>query len=186
VRNEAIRRVMISGCSSGGKSSLLAELARRGYAVFDEPGRQVVKAELANGGDGLPWMDVGRFIDLCVALAVRQWEEAARAGSLAFFDRGIVDALANRAHRNLPMPEEFAGLPMSHRYHPRMFMAPPWPEIYVNDTERRHSFAQAAAEHDMLVEAYGRFGYEVVTLPKISVEARADFVLAQLNLAAPE
>ena len=47
--------VVVSGCSGGGKSTLLAEMARRGYLVFPEPGRQIVKEELFIGGDGLPW-----------------------------------------------------------------------------------------------------------------------------------
>ena len=75
-------KVVISGCSGGGKSTLLAAFARRGYSTFDEPGRQVVKAQLACGGDGLPWSDVGQFIALCVAVGVRQWDEAAARGAV--------------------------------------------------------------------------------------------------------
>ena len=41
------RFVVISGCSSGGKSTLVVELGRRGYAVVEEPGRRIVKEELA-------------------------------------------------------------------------------------------------------------------------------------------
>jgi predicted ATPase len=41
------RFVVISGCSGGGKSTLLAELARRGHAVVEEPGRRIVQR---NGG----------------------------------------------------------------------------------------------------------------------------------------
>ena len=41
------RFVIISGCSGGGKSTLLAELARRGYRVVEEPGRRIVAEELA-------------------------------------------------------------------------------------------------------------------------------------------
>ena len=37
--------VVISGCSGGGKSTLLAELARRGYAVVEEPGRRIIVDE---------------------------------------------------------------------------------------------------------------------------------------------
>src|ERR1700757_5427899 len=51
------RFVVISGCSSGGKSTLIAELGKRGYAVVDEPGRRIVKEELTRGGAGLPWVD---------------------------------------------------------------------------------------------------------------------------------
>ena len=48
------RFVVISGCSSGGKSTLIAELSRRGYAVVEEPGRRIVKEEMARNGLALP------------------------------------------------------------------------------------------------------------------------------------
>lgn len=41
--------VVISGYSSSGKSTLLAELGRRGYAIVEEPGRRTVKEELKAG-----------------------------------------------------------------------------------------------------------------------------------------
>jgi predicted ATPase len=40
---DADRFIVLSGCSGGGKSTLLAALQRRGFAVFEEPGRQIVK-----------------------------------------------------------------------------------------------------------------------------------------------
>ena len=176
------RFVVISGCSGGGKSTLLSELARRGYAVFDEPGRQVVKAELATDGDGLPWKNIGRFIELCLTIGVVQWEEARDRGGVSFFDRSIVDATSNLTCLKLPVPAAFRDASTRYPYDTRMFMAPPWPEIFANDDERRHTFADAVAEFEMLVEAYGRLGYEIVMLPKVSVDARAAFLLAQLNL----
>src|SRR6185369_12186033 len=48
------RFVVISGCSGGGKSSLLEELGRCGYATVEEPGRRIVKEELRSGGTALP------------------------------------------------------------------------------------------------------------------------------------
>ena len=50
--------VTISGCSSGGKSTLLLELRRRGFATVDEPGRRIVAEELKRGGRALPWAEV--------------------------------------------------------------------------------------------------------------------------------
>ena len=41
--------VVVSGCSGGGKSTLLTEMARRGDTVMPEPGRQIVNEELAIG-----------------------------------------------------------------------------------------------------------------------------------------
>src|SRR5690606_27766766 len=47
--------VIISGCSGGGKSSILAELDRRGHATVPEPGRRIVEEETSSGGSALPW-----------------------------------------------------------------------------------------------------------------------------------
>ena len=61
-----------------------------------------------------------------------------------------------------------------------MFLTPPWPEIYVNDPERRHGFEEAVAEYERLTAAYPEIGYELVILPKTDVETRADFLLRRL------
>jgi predicted ATPase len=68
-----------------------------------------------------------------------------------------------------------------HRYNRHVFLAPPWPEIYEQDEERRHSFAEAEAEYEQLRALYPWLNYETYILPKTSVEARADFVLATLS-----
>jgi predicted ATPase len=64
------RFVVISGCSSGGKSTLTAELGRRGYAVIEEPGRRIVKEELATGGSALPWVDGIGFARRAITMAL--------------------------------------------------------------------------------------------------------------------
>ncbi len=180
-RKVPTKLVVITGCSGGGKSTLLGELEARGYKVFSEPGRLVVKGQLASGGDGVPWDNVNSFIKLCVELAIQQRDAAVLCGGLTFFDRGIVDAVANLEHLNLPAQEEFRAMLTAHRYHSQVFMTPPWPEIYVVDNERRHNFAEAVCEFEMLVRAYGQFGYDVVMVPKSAVGARADFILERLN-----
>ena len=68
-----------------------------------------------------------------------------------------------------------------HRYHHRVFLAPPWPEIYVTDAERRHSLDAAVAEYQRLLDVYLSLGYETAILPKVSVPERADFVLNTLG-----
>jgi predicted ATPase len=64
------RFVVISGCSGGGKSSLLEELRRRGYPTVEEPGRRIVKEQLLGGGRALPWADKVAFARRCIALAL--------------------------------------------------------------------------------------------------------------------
>src|SRR5215831_11446797 len=64
------RFVVISGCSGGGKSSLIAELGRRGYPTVEESGRRIVQEELHCGGSALPWIDPRAFLDRVFALAL--------------------------------------------------------------------------------------------------------------------
>ena len=168
------RFVVISGCSGGGKSSLLAELALRGHAVVEEPGRRIVRAELSRGGTALPWIDAAAFARRAVALAHADRTEAARHAGLVFFDRGLIDAAVALQHFT---GEDAVTALGAARYHRRVFMAPPWREIYVEDPERRHGFDDAVAEYERLIAAYPSLGYEVVTLAKTAVAARAECAL---------
>ena len=166
--------VVISGCSSGGKSTLLAELGRRGHAVVEEPGRRIVQQELQSGGPALPWVDAEAFLRRAMAIAFGDRAAVAGRSGWVFFDRGLIDAAAGV--ELLTGEPALAPLRAAHRYHKRVFLAPPWPEIYVTDAERRHGLAEAEAEYERLLQVYPALGYELVILPKVSVSERADFV----------
>jgi len=171
--------VIISGCSGGGKSTLLAELQRRGHAVVEEPGRRILRDEMRVGGERLPWVDKVAFLRRILAVALEDHEEATKEGhERVFFDRGFIDAAA--ALEELTGELFLSRLNQAHRYHKRVFLAPPWPEIYVQDEERRHGSDAALREFERLQRAYPALGYRVLMLPKTSVAERADFVLNSL------
>jgi predicted ATPase len=174
------RFVVISGCSGGGKSALLEELGRQGYPTVEEPGRRIVKEQLLSGGTALPWTDGVAFARRCIALALSDRRAARRLqGRWVFFDRGLIDASV--ALRSLTGEPVLNAIKRSHRYHQRVFLAPPWPEIYVTDNERRHSLDAGVAEYQRLVDAFPALGYEVTILPKTGVVERAEFVLRALT-----
>jgi predicted ATPase len=62
--------VVISGCSGGGKSTLLTELGRRGYVMVEEPGRRIVRAEMPGDGLALPWVNATAFARRAITLAL--------------------------------------------------------------------------------------------------------------------
>ncbi|MCO6418202.1 AAA family ATPase [Siccirubricoccus sp. KC 17139] len=173
------RFVILSGCSGGGKSTLLAELARRGHATVEEPGRRVIAAEQASGGQALPWLDLAGFARRAIALALADRAAAATRPGWVFFDRSLIDAAAALEHAAGEPALQRLG--QAHRYHPTVFLTPPWPEIYATDPERRHGFDAAVAEYGRLVQAYQGLGYRLVILPKLSVARRADCLLAALG-----
>ncbi|PIB92312.1 AAA family ATPase [Caulobacter sp. FWC2] len=169
------RYVVLSGCSGGGKSTLLTELRRRGHAVVDEPGRRVVEAELENGGRALPWIDLAAFARQAIGTSIADHETAGAWPNLVFCDRGLVDAAAALEHATgEPVLEQ---LGRQYRYNETVFLTPR-PEIYATDAGRRHGFEDAIAEYERLERAYLMLDYRVVVLPKGTVEARADALLA--------
>jgi predicted ATPase len=173
----ANRFVVISGCSGGGKSTLLAELGRRGYTVIEEPGRRIVIEEMNNGG--LPWVDMAAFAHRAVTTALADRSSTPASGGWIFFDRSLIDAaVALQRLTREPALEQFG---QAHRYHRRVFLAPPWPELYFTGRERRHTLSVAVAEYYRLFKAYPSLGYEVFILPKVGVEERTDFVLRTLE-----
>jgi predicted ATPase len=169
------RFIVISGCSGGGKSTLLAELGRRGHATVDEPGRRIVQEELRRGGCALPWVDAVAFARRAVAMALADLAAAAGQDGWVFFDRGLVDAAAALEHLTGEPALAIAGIGRAYRR--RVFLTPPWPEIYVADAERRHELDAAVAEYRRLCVVYPALGYEVVVLPRTDVATRADLVL---------
>lgn len=173
------RFVLISGCSGGGKSTLLDALASRRYQTIQEPGRRIVAEQTANGGDALPWIDMASFLNRAIDVALADRRGTSSGSGWVFFDRGLVDAAsALEATTGEPALERLC---LRHRYNRLVFMAPPWPEIYENDPDRRHSFDDAVAEHERLMRDYPLLGYDVVVLPKVSVDRRAEFVLNTLR-----
>lgn len=158
---------------------MIAELGQRGHAVVEEPGRRIVKEELASGGSALPWVDRIAFARRAITMALT---DRAAAGSLdgwVFFDRGLIDAVAALEH--MTSKPVLTALGQASRYHRRVFLAPPWPEIYETDPERRHGLDVALAEYSRLLETYPSLGYEVLILPKVGVSERANFVLNTLE-----
>jgi predicted ATPase len=84
----------------------------------------------------------------------------------------------------LPPPAHFRAAAERFRYNRKVFVAPPWPEIFANDAERKQSLSEAVRTHAAAVQIYEEYGYETVPLPKAPVEERVRFVLAEAGLDA--
>lgn len=163
----------------GGKSTLLAELASRGFETVEEPGRKIVQRELNGAGVALPWVDLEAFARRAIDMATGDRNRVASSQSWVFFDRGLLDAAIALEHATgLAASVTLTG---HARLHHQVFLTPPWPEIHHRDTGRRRNLKDGIAEYHRLIEAFGRLGYHPVILPKLYVEARADFILSALS-----
>lgn len=177
------RLVVVSGCSSGGKSTLLAELDRLGYRTVMEPGRQIVKEQLETGGDALPWANAARFVDLCIARGAASYAAASTLGQTVLFDRSVVDAISAARSMRGELSADHQSVLSQCRYAKRVFMVPPWRELFANDAERRHGFEEAVNEYDRLLHDYREWGYDVEILPPLPLAQRAGHLMGRLSQA---
>jgi hypothetical protein len=67
------------------------------------------------------------------------------------------------------------------RYNRLVFVAPPWQEIFHPDRERKQDFNEAVRTHEAMVATYTECGYELVELPRASVEERMEFVIREIG-----
>lgn len=167
--------ILLTGCSGGGKSTLLSALADRGFSTIVEPGRRIVSEELAGQRAALPWVHPRAFAERAVKVAQSDLEKAQQTEGLTFFDRGLIDAAVALEHSGGPSASEILG--KSRLYARRVFVVPPWEAIFANDPERRHSFEAAVEEHSRITQALNHLGYETYELPRVSVFERVQIVL---------
>ena len=179
---QPLKRIVITGGPGTGKSTVINELIRRGYAAMPEVSREVIREAKARGIDQLFLTDPLLFSRKLIEGRERQFHEAEKLGkSPVFFDRGIPDVPAYMRYSKTPVPEEFMESARKHRYNQPVFIMPPWQEIYVNDYERYESFNQAQLIHNRLVNMYMELEYFLIFVPFGTVEKRADFILDVLD-----
>lgn len=179
------RFFIITGGPGSGKSTLIDALEQRGYARSIEAGRGVIQDQVAIGGDALPWENQSAFAELMLCWEMRSYRNAQRASGVAFFDRGVPDVIGYLQLMKLPVPAHVYKAADIFRYNRKVFIAPPWPEIFAQDGERKQDFEEAVRTYDAMVHTYEKLLYELIELPRVSVEERVEFVLkmAVSNLA---
>ena len=176
------RLFVITGGPGSGKSTLIDALAERGICSMPEAGRAIIQDQVAIGGDALPWSDRRAFAELMLSWEMRSYRAALRLSGPVIFDRGVPDVLGYLRLSKLSVPPHAEKAAQMFRYHRRVFIAPPWPEIFGQDTERKQSFEEAQATYDVMVKTYLGLGYELIPLPLDSIEQRVRLVLAVIEV----
>ena len=145
-----------------------------------EAGRAIIQAQLAIGGSALPWADQNLFAELMLCWDMRSYNEALLSPTPVLFDRGIPDAMGYLLLNNLPVPAHIEKSVHTFPYNQRVFIAPPWPEIFTQDNERKQTLAEAIATYHTIAALYTKLGYELLHLPLAPVEERVLFVMQHI------
>ena len=185
---------VITGGPGSGKTTVVAELARRGNLCIPEDARAVIQQQVASSGQALPWADASRFADLLMKQSIATYREQALIWNArpaqypegpvyrplyrpVYFDRGIGDAFTCADLIGHTLPAALSEQAKRCRYRDPVFLAPWWPEIYITDTERRQNREEAERTEHAIVTTYSELGYRILRLPLTTPAERADFIL---------
>jgi predicted ATPase len=175
------RLFVITGGPGSGKSTLIGALGGHGIYTMPEAGRAIIQDQVAIGGEALPWADRRAFAELMLSWEMRSYRDALKLSGPVIFDRGVPDVLGYLRLSGLPIPSHVEKAAQVFRYHRQVFIAPPWPEIFALDAERKQSFAEARATYEVMIETYSALGYNLIPLPLSSVQERVRFVRSAIG-----
>lgn len=142
----------------------------------------IVQEQLANGGKILPWLDMRSFVCRLSQDSIKQFDHVNDLDGPVFFDRGFVEVLAHWRSSDSLAFVAFKDDVGARRYSDPVFVAPPWPELFVHDAERRHDFSAATEEYHSICETLSDFNYRQIEIPRMPVRDRVEFIMKQLDI----
>ena len=180
--NDHQRFFVLTGGPGSGKSTLIAALNGAGFAGSVEAGRAIIKSQAAIDGPALPWKNPALFTELMLSWEMQSYETARASEGVRFFDRGIPDLIGYLRLCELAVPDHITQAARLYPYNGTVFLLPAWPAIFAQDSERKQSLEEAERTFHAVAGAYAECGYDLVEVPRASVDERCRFVLDKVGL----
>ncbi|PRZ28234.1 AAA family ATPase [Flavobacterium granuli] len=173
--------IVIIGGPGTGKSTIIDGLTARGFCCYPEISREVTLEAKKQGIEQLFLEKPLLFSELLLEGRKKQYLKALNEPhDVVFIDRGIPDVLAYMHYIGDSYPTSFDTICREHTYS-KIFILPSWEEIYVSDEARYENYEQAKLIQNHLVETYQGYGYDLIEVPKDTLDNRILFILDKIS-----
>lgn len=167
----------LTGAPSSGKTTVLKELEKKGYKVYEEWARVYIDSEMQKGKTLKEIRkDEVQFQNKILQLKI-DFEKTLNPSSTLFLDRGIPDSIAYMKLCKAPIDSKLEKSIKKCTYKKVFLM-----ELleYETDYARTESQEEAMILDTLLENAYKELGMAVIRVPRMSIEKRVDFILKDL------
>jgi predicted ATPase len=174
---------IFTGGPGVGKSTTLRALEKRGYTVYFEAARSLIRQANLGLHEAHPQKNLTLFRDKILKKDLEYYHQAiVKRDQLCFFDRGIIDLIAFDHLIHTPHAEQVKKLAHEVHYNHLIFFFPPWEEIFETDPERVHTFQEAKEIASLIQKIYPAYGYKLIEVPKDTVKNRCDWILNKIKI----
>ena len=182
------QKIVITGAPGTGKTSIINKLEEDHFFCYHEiirdftlEAKENSDATIFNSNPLAFVKDPFEFNNKILNGRIHQYlDSIENKNELIFFDRAIPDVLAYMDFFNQEYGTKFTEACKKHTY-TKIFLLPPWQEIYISDNERLESFEEAKQLHYHLENTYRKFDYAIELVPFGAVKDRVDFILNSIK-----
>jgi predicted ATPase len=173
-----IKKFVLTGGPCTGKTTLLKALNNQGYQMVQEAATLVFQETKTQGVPAIQ----GKEFDFQKKLITKQIELESKLNNAteAFLDRGTVDNLAYCKLFKINPPQEIIDMAVNNRYSGIFLLN--FLDKYETDTEvRKEPFEVACKIHNLIKETYQEYGYKLIEVPPLAIEARTNFIIGKIQ-----
>lgn len=183
ISNTQPNRYIFTGTPGSGKTSVIQELKKLQHVIIPEAATDLIAKEQITG-NLCPWKH-SNFIDNIIE--IQKMRQISAKGELQFYDRSpfctyaLAHYLAKLNNKDfvpsLNLLNEIDRCIKNSVYHDKIFFFENLGFIE-NTNARKISYEEALIFEEIHLDIYKKFNFEIVFVPKNSIQARCEFILS--------
>jgi len=176
---QKVKRFIFTGTPGSGKTSVLKLLKQKDYRVIPEAATDLI-ADTQKNGLMEPWKDPS-FIEAITFIQKQRQRQT--KGDLQFYDRSPFCTLSLKKYLKFQesnaLKEEIERCLKEGIYQNKVFF---FENLgFIEHTEaRKISYEEALVFEKIHLNVYKEFGFDIIMVPKGSIEERTEFVLRKI------